>query len=262
MAESLAGTYNPIPIQGKLALITGASGGIGKATARLFAARGVHLALHYYTEHDVANALVEELRPFGVRVAVFSADLADFDATRAMYKRVVEELGHPDILYSNAAMAGTMLGIKGRVQDVSIEEFERSWRVNAGSPFLLTQLCVPHMEEQGYGRIVFCSSIATATGGVVGPHYASSKSAIHGIMHWIARQYSKKGITCNAVAPALIANTVMFSEPTAAHRDLVPVGRFGQPEEVAQVVELLVTNSYMTDKIVTCDGGMIPSALA
>ncbi|KAH9051583.1 NAD-binding protein [Lactarius deliciosus] len=262
MSESLAGTYSPIPIQGKLALITGASGGIGKATARLFAARGVHLALHYFTEHDIINALVEELRVFGVRVAVYSADLADFDATRAMHKRVVEELGHPDILYSNAAMTGTMLGITGRVQDADMDEFEKCWRVNAGSAFLLTQLCVPHMEEQGYGRIVFCSSIATATGGVIGPHYASSKAAIHGIMHWIARQYSKKGITCNAVAPALIANTVMFKNPTAAHRDLVPVGRFGQPEEVAQVVELLVTNSYMTDKIVTCDGGMIPSSLA
>ncbi|KAH8987187.1 NAD-binding protein [Lactarius akahatsu] len=262
MSESLAGTYSPIPIQGKLALITGASGGIGKATARLFAARGVHLALHYFTEHDTIDALVEELRVFGVRVAAYSADLADFDATRAMHKRVVEELGHPDILYSNAAMAGITLGITGRVQDVDMDEFEKCWRVNAGSAFLLTQLCIPHMEEQGYGRIVFCSSIATATGGVVGPHYASSKAAIHGIMHWIARQYSKKGITCNAVAPALIANTVMFKNPTAAHRDLVPVGRFGQPEEVAQVVELLVTNSYMTDKIVTCDGGMIPSSLA
>jgi 3-oxoacyl-[acyl-carrier protein] reductase len=262
MSESLAGTYKPIPIRGKLALITGASGGIGKATARLFAARGVHLALHYFTEHDVANALVEELRVFGVRVVAFSADFTDFDAVRAMHKRIVDELGHPDILYSNAAMAGTMLGITGRIQDASLDEFERCWRVNAGSAFLLTQLCVPHMEEQGYGRIVFCSSIATATGGVLGPHYSSSKAAIHGIMHWIARQYSKKGIMCNAVAPALIANTVMFSEPTVAHRDLVPVGRFGQPEEVAQVVELLVTNSYMTDKIVACDGGMLPSALA
>ena len=108
------------------------------ATARLFASRGVHLALHYHTEHDVANALVEELRALGVRVAAFPADLADFDATRAMHKRVVEELGHPDILYSNAARAGTVLGIKGRVQDISIEEFETSWRVNAGSAFLVS----------------------------------------------------------------------------------------------------------------------------
>jgi 3-oxoacyl-[acyl-carrier protein] reductase len=132
-------------------------GGIGKATARLFAARGVHLALHYYTEHDVMNALVEELRPLGVRVGAFSADLADFDATRAMYKRVVEELGQPDILYSNAAMAGTMLGIKGRVQDVSIEEFEKSWRVNAGSPFLVSN------QFRGENKTIRISGVVSST---------------------------------------------------------------------------------------------------
>ncbi|KAI0300650.1 NAD-binding protein [Multifurca ochricompacta] len=262
MSKSLAGSYISTPIQGKLALITGATGGIGKATARLFAARGAHLALHYFSQHDVAAALVDELRASGVRVVAFQADLGDFDAVRTLHEKVVAELGHPDILYSNAAMTGTALGIKAKIEDASLYEFEQCWRTNAGGAFLLTQLCVPHMEKQGYGRIVFCSSIATATGGVLGPHYASSKAAIHGIMHWVAKQYSKKGITCNAVAPALIANTVMFNSPTAAHRDLVPVGRFGQPEEVAQVVELLVTNSYMTDKIVTCDGGMLPSSLA
>jgi len=262
MSESLVGTYTPIPLKGKLALITGATGGIGQATARLFASRGVHLALHYFTQHDGAMALVEELRTTGVRVAAFQADLAEFDAVRAMHAKVVEELGHPDILYSNAAMTGSALGIKAKIENASIEEFERCWRANTGGAFLLTQLCVPHMEKQGYGRIVFCSSIASATGGVLGPHYSSSKAALHGLMHWVARQYSKKGITCNAVAPALISNTVMFKDPTPAHRDLIPVGRFGQPEEVAQIVELLVTNSYMTDKIVTCDGGMVPSSLA
>lgn len=152
-------------------------GGIGKATARLFAARGVHLALHYFSQHDVAIALVEELRASGVRVAAFQTDLADFGAVRAMHAKIVEELGHPDILYSNAAMAGTTLGIKAKIEDASLDEFEKAWRVNAGGAFLvsctvfhlsrgvnpgpqLTQLCVPHMEKQGYGRIVFCSSIA------------------------------------------------------------------------------------------------------
>ncbi|KAI0262081.1 NAD-binding protein [Gloeopeniophorella convolvens] len=262
MTDSLLGSYVPTPISGKLALITGATGGIGKATARLFAARGAHLALHYFSQDAAAAALVDELRAHGVRIAAFKADLADFAAVRDLHARVVAELGHPDILYNNAAMAGTILGIKARIEDVDMGEFERCWRANTGGTFLLTQLCVPHMEQQGYGRVVFCSSIAAATGGVVGPHYASSKSALHGIMHWISRQYSKKGVTCNAVAPALIVGTDMFKNPSAAHRDLIPVGRFGQPEEIAQVVELLVTNSYMTDKIVSCDGGMLPSSLA
>jgi 3-oxoacyl-[acyl-carrier protein] reductase len=98
----------------------------------------VHLALHYFSQHDVATALVEELRAFGVRVAAFPADLADFEAVRDLYRRVVEELGHPDILYNNAAMAGTMLGIKAKIEDVSMDEFERCWRANAGGAFLVS----------------------------------------------------------------------------------------------------------------------------
>jgi NAD(P)-dependent dehydrogenase (short-subunit alcohol dehydrogenase family) len=113
-------------------------GGIGKATARLLAARGVHLALHYFSQHDGAIALVEELRASGVRAAAFQADLADFDAVRALHARVVEELGHPDIFYSNAAMAGTMLGIKAKIEDASLEEFERCWRANTGGAFLVS----------------------------------------------------------------------------------------------------------------------------
>ncbi|KAI0052211.1 putative short-chain dehydrogenase/reductase [Auriscalpium vulgare] len=261
-STSLAGSYVEIPIKGKLALITGATGGIGAATARLFAKRGVHLALHYFSQHEKAQALVAELTALGVRCVAFKTDLADFDAVRKLHADVVAQLGHPDILYNNAAMSGRILGIHAKIENVDIEDMEMCWRVNNGASFLLTQLCVPHMEEQGYGRLVFCSSIAAATGGVVGPHYASSKSAMHGVMHWIAKQYSRSGITCNAVAPALIANTEMFNAPTAAHRDLIPVGRFGQPEEIASIVELLVTNSYMTNKIVVADGGMLPSSLA
>jgi 3-oxoacyl-[acyl-carrier protein] reductase len=113
-------------------------GGIGQATARLFASRGVHLALHYFTQHDGAMALVEELRATGVRVAAFQADIAEFDAVRVMHAKVVEELGHPDILYSNAAMTGSVLGIKAKIENASIEEFERCWRANTGGAFLVS----------------------------------------------------------------------------------------------------------------------------
>ena len=121
-----------------VATLSSYRGGIGKATARLLASRGVHLALHYFSQREVAIALVEELRATGVRVAAFQADLADFDAVRALHARVVEELGEADILYSNAAMAGTMLGINAKIEDSSVEEFERCWRVNAGGAFLVS----------------------------------------------------------------------------------------------------------------------------
>ncbi|KAI0030036.1 NAD-binding protein [Vararia minispora EC-137] len=263
MASSdIRGTYQPVSIAGKLALITGATGGIGAATARLFASRGVHLALHYFSQTSAAEALVTELSALGVRARAYQCDLSDFDAVRQMHAKIVEELGDPDILYNNAAAERTIMGIRGKIEDVKMEDVEGCWRSNAGAAFLLTQLCVPPMEKQGWGRVIFCSSIAAATGGVVGPHYASSKSALHGIMHWVAAQYARSGVTSNAVAPCLIANTQMFKEPTEAHRNLIPMGRFGQPEEIAQAVELLVTNGYMTNKIITVDGGLLPSALA
>jgi 3-oxoacyl-[acyl-carrier protein] reductase len=95
--------------------------------------------LHYFSQHDVATALVEELRAsFGVRAIAFAADLTDFDAVRDLHARVVQQLGHPDILYNNAAMAGTMLGIKAKIEDVSMDEFERCWRANAGGAFLVS----------------------------------------------------------------------------------------------------------------------------
>ncbi|KAH9984545.1 hypothetical protein BJV77DRAFT_1037103 [Russula vinacea] len=156
-------------------------GGIGKATARLLATRGVHLALHYFSQHDGATALVEELRVSGVRVAAFQADLANFDAVRALHAKVVEELGHPDIFYSNAAMAGTMLGIKAKIEDaVWMNLRSVGGQIRAALSWSVARFHDRGVLTQGYGRIVFCSSIAAA--------------AIHGLMHWIARQYSKKGI--------------------------------------------------------------------
>ncbi|ETW76558.1 hypothetical protein HETIRDRAFT_389594, partial [Heterobasidion irregulare TC 32-1] len=245
------GTYTPTILQGKLALITGATGGIGQATTRLLASRGVSIAVHYFSSQAKADALVSEILANNpsIKAAAFQADLGDYDAVRRMHKQIVETLGSPDILYCNAAATGTIVGIKGKIQDVTVEEFEKVWRSNTASAFLLSQLCLPFMVEQAWGRVIFCSSIAAATGGVIGPHYASSKSALHGIMHWIANQYCRTGVTCNAVAPALITNTEMFKAPTTAHLDLIPMGRFGQPEEIAAVVELLVTNSYMTNKV-------------
>jgi 3-oxoacyl-[acyl-carrier protein] reductase len=109
----------------------------------------VDLALHYFTQHDGAMALVEELRATGVRVAAFQADLAEFDSVRAMHAKVVEELGHPDILYSNAAMTGSALGIKAKIEDASIEEFERCWRANTGGAFLVSGTLPPPTLTRG-----------------------------------------------------------------------------------------------------------------
>ena len=153
-----------------LALITGATGGIGRATCLALANLNCSLAIHYHTASSTAEALVTDLRSKGIRAEAFQADLRRYDGVRELYRRVVEELGHPTILFNNAGIA-MKSGAKD-VQDVSVEMFEETWRANCGSAYLLTQLCLPAMEKQGWGRVIFCSSVAAFTGGVVGPHYA------------------------------------------------------------------------------------------
>ncbi|KZT18767.1 NAD-binding protein [Neolentinus lepideus HHB14362 ss-1] len=247
-------------LRGKLALITGCTGGIGRATALALAHHGLNIAIHYHAASGPAAALADELSSLGVKASYFQADMGSYDAVRRMHAEVVARMGHPDVLFNNAGTARGAVGRAGQIEDVDMETFESTWRVNAGSSFLLTQLCVPHMVTQKFGRIVFNSSVAAATGGVIGPHYASSKSALHGTMHWIAQRYARDGITCNAVAPALIVETSMMSNPNPENLKMIPVGRFGTPAEIASVVEMLVANAYMTNKIVVADGGWTAGA--
>ncbi|KXN91312.1 3-oxoacyl-[acyl-carrier-protein] reductase FabG [Leucoagaricus sp. SymC.cos] len=237
-------------LRGKLALITGCTGGIGNATALALARLGCSIAVHYNSAEAKANELVKELEGLpGVRAAAFQADLSGYDGARKLHADVVRVLGHPDILFNNAGVVSSVIGPNGNIQDISAETFEATWRTNTGTAFLLTQLCMFSMEERKWGRIVFNSSVAAGTGGVIGPHYAASKSAMHGLLHWTANRYAKDGITCNAVAPALIIETSIMANPSEELGKRIPIGRFGRPQEVASVVELLVTNAYMTNKV-------------
>ena len=157
-------------LRGRLAFVTGATGGIGSATCKAPALLGCSVAVHYSSAASAAQDLVVELRKQNVTAECFRADLSEYDNVRLLHKQVTEQMGSPNILFNNA---GIMVkhGVKGIVE-VSIEMFEHTWRANCGSAFLLTQLCLPAMEKVGWGRIIFCSSVAGFTGGVVGPHYA------------------------------------------------------------------------------------------
>lgn len=215
-------------LRDKLALITGCTGGIGWASALSLARLGCSIAVHYNSAAEKATELVSQLQALpGVKAAAFQADLSDYDNVRRLHREVVAMLGHPDILFNNSGSTGRMIGPQGDIESITVDEFEDIWRLNTGSSFLLTQLCLPYVVANKYGRIVFNSSVAAGTGGVVGPHYASSKSALHGLLHWIAMRYAKDGITCNAVAPGLITDTNMFSNPSEELKSRIPIARFG-----------------------------------
>lgn len=242
-------------LRSHLALVTGASGGIGKATCLALASLGCSIAVHYHSSATTANELVEELKRIGVRAKAFKADLTSFDEGKTLYASVVASLGHPTILFNNAGLTMTS-GIK-KVTEISIEEFEHTWKANCGSAFLMTQLCLPAMERKGWGRVIFCSSVAGFNGGIVGPHYASSKSALHGLVHWLASAYGKAGITVNGVAPALIQDTVMLPGKNEELAQRVPIGRLGFPDEVAETVLWIVKTAYITNKVIGVDGGFL-----
>jgi len=151
----------------KVALITGATGGIGKATSLALAKTGEYeLALHYNAANeDTRSALSANIATnTGIQPHFFQADISSYDAVRKLYADVIKAMGAVDVLFNNAGSVGGHSGAKS-LADIPMGVFEETYRVNAGSGILLTQLCLPHMEEQGWGRVVFCSSVAGLTGG-------------------------------------------------------------------------------------------------
>ena len=138
--------------------------------------------------------------------------------------------------------------------EISEADWDETLAVNLKSAFLVTQRVLAGMRAHGWGRIINLSSIAAQTGGVTGPHYAASKAGLLGLTHSYARHLVQEGITVNAIAPALI-ETEMVTGNLAVTPDLVPVGRFGAPQEVAEVIVMLAKNGYITGQTINVNGG-------
>jgi len=232
-----------VELSGRTALVTGGSGGIGAELARQLAAAGVAVAVHY---RDTAPA-------FDGALAV-QADLADAAAPDALIDQVEAEVGPIDILAANAGA-----GAQASWLEVDADAFDRLYAVNLRAPFLLARRVLPGMIERGFGRVLFTSSIAALTGGVVGPHYAATKAGLHGLTHHLAARVVRDGVTVNAIAPALIADTRMLPGDPQELAARVPVGRLGTPAEVADLALAILRNGYLTSKVIALDGGIYPT---
>jgi 3-oxoacyl-[acyl-carrier protein] reductase len=241
------------PFSNKVALVTGASGGIGQAVARRLAAEGASVALAYGASAKPAQKLADELVTRGGHAVAVGADLRRADAAAELLAEVEPQLGSIDVL---VAAAG--LGRRQTLEEVSIEDFDEMLAVNLRAPFLLAQRTLPGMRARGFGRILFVSSVAAFTGGIVGPHYAASKAGLHGLTHFLASRTAGDGVTVNAIAPALITETGMLPGEPDELRARVPVGRLGQPDEVADLALAMLRNPYLTNQVVSLDGGMHP----
>lgn len=240
-------------LNGRVALVTGASGGIGRAIALGLAGAGAAVALAYGSNAEPAEELADRITRENGRAAALRADLSSAEETVHLVEQAEARLGLVDILVGNAGRGNRLA-----LEDVTVEEFDQTLAINLRAPFLLAQRTLPGMAERGFGRILFISSVAAFTGGIVGPHYAASKAGLHGLTHFLASRFASSGVTVNALAPALIAETGMLPGQPAELRDRIPVRRLGQPDEVGDLALAILRNPYLTNQVTSIDGGMHP----
>jgi 3-oxoacyl-[acyl-carrier protein] reductase len=238
---------------GRVALVTGASGGIGAELSARLADAGAAVAVHYASRREAAERVSSRIGDGGGRAAVFAADLSDVGAPERLADAVERELGPVDVLCANAGLSRP-----GSYEEVDAAAFDETIAVNLRAPYLLARRLLSGMRERGFGRILFTSSIAALTGGIIGPHYASSKAGLHGLTHFLASRAAGDGVTVNAIAPALIEETGMLPGDPGELAQRVPVGRLGTPAEVADLALAMLQNAYMTNQVVALDGGIYP----
>jgi len=236
-------------LDGRVALVTGGSRGIGRAIARALAAQGAAVGVGYKSHDTAAQETVAEIATAGGRALPVRGDVA----VEADVKNVVEEVtaafGPIDILVNNAGVAM----VRG-VDDLTEDDFDRTIAVNLKSAFLCTQAVLPMMRARKWGRIVNISSGAARGAGAIGVHYNASKAGMEGLTRGYAARLVKEGITVNAVAPSLIETDMMRGRTDLARN--IPLGRMGQADEVAQAVAMVLGNGYMTGQTIVLNGGM------
>jgi len=236
-------------LTGKVALVTGASRGIGAASAIALAKAGCDVAVNYRARGDEAEAVCEQIRAAGRRAFAVCADVSRTKEAQKMVTLVASEMGTVSVLVNNAGVARVQ-----KIEEITEEDWNEIVDVNLKSTFMVTQAVLPGMREQKWGRVINLSSVAAQTGGVVGPHYAASKAGMIGLTHSLANLMVKEGITVNAIAPALIATEMVTSNPKASP-EIIPVGRFGEVDDVSSVVVLLAENGYITGQTINVNGG-------
>lgn len=235
-------------LRGRVALVTGGSSGIGRALCLQLASSGVRVAAGYLSREEEARELVNTIG--GDAIAV-RADVRDPVAIARMVAEVEGTLGPIDVLVSNAG------SVKVRaLEEIDAEIFDETFAEHVRAAFLLSQAVLPGMRQRRWGRILLVSSSAAFVGGFVGPHYASAKSALFGLMHWLSPQFAADGITVNTIAPALIDTPVLGDADRRAELvKRIPVGRFGTPPETAEMMVEMLANPYLNNQTILLDGG-------
>ncbi len=243
--------------EGKTAVVTGASGGIGRAIAIALAKEGAAVAVHYRGNRKKAEAVKEEILAAGGRAGIFGCDVADFDACRTFIKEVTDTFGRIDILVNNAGITrdGLLIGMKE-------EDFTDVIDTNLKGTFQCMKFAARQMMKQRYGRIINISSVSGVAGNAGQANYCASKAGIIGLTKSAAKELASRNITVNAIAPGYVETemTAVLSDKVKSEiQSNIPIPRLGQPEDIAQAAVFLASDhaSYITGQVLLVDGGMV-----
>jgi len=243
-------------LTGKVALITGAARGIGKAVALKFASEGADIAFTDLVINEAAEATVAEIEAYGVKVRAYASNAADFAATEAVVSEIHKEFGHIDILVNNAGITkdGLMLRMTEQQWDAVIT-------VNLKSAFNFTHAICPIMMRQRGGSIINMSSVVGVAGNAGQCNYAASKAGLIGLAKSVAKEMGAKGVRANCIAPGFIISDMTNALSEEQREQIVktiPLRRGGTPEDVANVALFLASDmsSYVSGQVISCCGAM------
>ena len=244
-------------VEGKTALVTGGSRGIGRAISILLAEHGATVVVNYTKDRDSANSTVEEIVGKGGRALAFRADVSDPEQVRSMVDEVVNRYGRLDVLVNNAGITRDALLLR-----MGEEGWSSVVQTNLGGVFNCTKAAVRIMLKQRSGKIVNVSSVVGITGNAGQANYCAAKAGIIGFTKAVAKEVGSRGINVNAVAPGFIETDMTSSLSEEVRQKAVaaiPMGRAGRPEEVASVVLFLVSplSDYINGQTIVVDGGMV-----
>ena len=239
----------------KVAIVTGSSRGLGRAIAKEFGDHGAKVVLNYYTNREAADELEAEMKKKGQDVIVVQAGVAHPDDCNRLIEETVKHFGGVDILVNNAGVNRDRT-----IRRLSVEEWREVIATDLDSVFYCTYAAVPHMIERGGGRIINMSSIVGQMGNLGQSNYAAAKAGIVGFSKSAAQEFARFNITVNSLCPGFIETDMVTNLTEDVQKALIakiPMGRFGKPEEVAQITRFLATEGgYITGAQININGGM------
>ncbi|MCG8364552.1 MAG: 3-oxoacyl-[acyl-carrier-protein] reductase [Pseudanabaenales cyanobacterium] len=252
----MASTATSKTLQDKVAIVTGASRGIGRAVAVALAAEGADVVVNYASSSGAADAVVAEIRAMGGGAIALQADVSQADQVAALISATMDKWGHIDVLVNNAGITRDTLLLRMKPED-----WQAVIDLNLTGVFLCTRAVSKIMLKQRSGRIINIASVAGRMGNPGQANYSAAKAGVIGFTKTVAKELGVRGVTVNAVAPGFIATdmTEKLSNPEEIIK-FIPLGRYGQPQEVAGLVRFLAADpaaAYITGQVVNVDGGMM-----